>query len=182
MSYEPVVLKRDVEAIQIPYGQKHTLTAGTQVAITQTLGGSFTVQTDIGLLVRIEGKDGDALGKKIPREAERKPANAEGAVLETLVWEQLRTVYDPEIPINVVDLGLIYECKIFALPEGGNKIEGKMSMTAPGCSMGDVLKGDAKRVIKAIPNVKEVNVEVVFDPPWNQSMMSEAAKLQLGMM
>ncbi len=181
-SYEPVTLKRDVEAIQIPYGEVLKLPAGSMVVITQQNPSNFTVQTERGMLVRLEGKDADALGKEVPVAPTVPVQPASGPVLEQLVWEQLKTVYDPEIPVNVVDLGLIYECKILKVNGDAHRVEVKMAMTAPGCSMGDVLKMDAKKALQAIPGVKEAEVEVVFDPPWSQSMMSEAARLQLGMM
>lgn len=179
-SYEPITLKRDVEAIQIPYGEKHLLPAGSMVVLTQQNPSNFTVQTERGLLVRIEGKDGDALGREKPKGAAPPAQPATGAVLEQLVWEGLKTVYDPEIPVNIVDLGLVYEVKILKAEEDQHRIEVKMSMTAPGCAMGDVLKLDAEKALMAIPGVRQAAVEVVFDPPWNQSMMSEAARLQLG--
>ena len=147
--------------------------------ITQSLGGQFTVTTDEGALLRIDDKDADALGE---RSAPAQAPASEGEFDEQQVWEQLRTVFDPEIPVNLVDLGLIYHCQAVPLPEGGHRVEIKMSMTAPGCGMGDVLKEDVQRKIQGVPGVREVDVEVVWDPPWDASRMSDAARLQLGWM
>ena len=177
----PVVLERDCEATRIPSGSKVVLPAGTRVAITQSLGGQFTVTTDEGALLRIAGKDADALGERAATAAVPAPA-VEGAFDEQQVWEQLRTVFDPEIPVNLVDLGLIYQCQAAPTPEGGQRVEIKMSMTAPGCGMGDVLKEDVRRKVQGVPGVREVDVEVVWDPPWDASRMSDAARLQLGWM
>ena len=172
---QSVTLTRDCPAIAIPAGTPQLLKAGTTVRVTQTLGGSYTVSA-MGALYRIEDKDADALG-------ERGPA-AEGAAppefSEKMVWDQLRTIYDPEIPVNIADLGLIYRCDIVDHPEGGKKIDVDMSLTAPGCGMSDVLKADVEKKLRRLPDVKEVNVQVVFDPPWGPGRMSEAAKLQLG--
>ena len=181
MPYEYVVISRNCEGIQIPTGNKIMLPKGTQVRITQSLGGSFTIMTDYGYMVRILEADGDAIGKKAPSAVKTQEA-VEGAPLEKLVWGQLSTCYDPEIPINIVELGLVYECKITPLPDGGNRINVKMTLTAPGCGMGESIKRDAEAKIHRLPDVKEVNVEVVWDPPWDQSKMSQAAKLQLGLM
>jgi len=141
------------------------------------------VTTDERELLRIANKDADALRER-PAEtpvAPQAPAS-EGEFDEQLVWEQLRTVFDPEIPVNLVDLGLIYHCQAVPLPEGGRRVEIKMSMTAPGCGMGDVLKEDVRRKVQSVPGVREVDVEVVWDPPWDASRMSDAARLQLGWM
>lgn len=175
---EPIVLAREVDATQIPSGIPHKLAAGTTVRIMQSLGGSYTVMTDVGYMVRIDAKDIDALGLA--------PAPSSGATetpaefSENLVWDQLRTVYDPEIPVNVVDLGLIYSCQISPVADG-NKIDIKMTMTAPGCGMSDVLKADIQRKLLSLPTVKELNVDVVFDPPWHPGKMTEGARLQLGL-
>jgi probable FeS assembly SUF system protein SufT len=173
-----IVLARDCQATQIPSGSKVTLPAGTRVSITQSLGGQFTVTTDEGGLFRIASEDADALGERATTAAPM----IEGPFEEEQVWEQLRTVFDPEIPVNLVDLGLIYRCEAVPLPDGGNRVEIDMSMTAPGCGMGDVLKEDVRRKVQGVPGVREVQVEVVWDPPWDASRMSEAAKLQLGWM
>src|SRR5438309_1097910 len=175
----PIALARDLEATRIPSGSPARLAAGTRVEITQSLGGQFTVATDDGALFRIAGKDADALGQQ-PVEAAA--AAVEGTFDEQRVWEELRTVFDPEIPVNLVDLGLIYRCEAVPLPDGGHRVEVDMSMTAPGCGMGDVLKEDVRRKVQSVPGVREVQVEVVWDPPWDAGRMSDAARLQLGWM
>lgn len=174
---EQIVLSREVDATQIPSGIPHRLAAGTRVRLMQSLGGSYTVMTDVGYMARIDAKDADALGLS-PVAAST--AEAPAKFSEDLVWEQLRTVYDPEIPVNVVDLGLIYSCQISPVAEG-NRIDIKMTMTAPGCGMSDVLKADIQRKLSGLPTVQELNVEVVFDPPWHPGRMTEGARLQLGL-
>jgi probable FeS assembly SUF system protein SufT len=176
---EPISLSRSCAVIGIPTGISATIPAGTSVRVMQHLGTGYTVLTEYGQMFRIDNKDADAIGMPVieaPDVAAAEPV----AFSENLVWDQLKTVYDPEIPVNIVDLGLIYSCVIVPLDEGGKKIDVKMSMTAPGCGMGDVLKRDVETKVALVPEVKEVSVEVVFDPPWNPSRMSEAAKLQLG--
>ena len=158
---ELIELKRDVEATQIPSGYKVMLPQGTRVQITQSLGGHFTVMTDMGHLVRIANNDGDALGAEAVEQAQE-AAKEEGPFELERVMEELKTVYDPEIPVNVVDLGLIYECKADPLPDGGHKVEIKMSMTAPGCGMGDILREDVRRKVAVLPGVAEVDVELVL--------------------
>jgi probable FeS assembly SUF system protein SufT len=176
---EPITVSRDVPVIGIPSGAPGRLATGTSVRVMQHLGSGYTILTEYGQMFRVDGKDADALG--LPVEQTPEPSSAEPiAFSEGLVWDQLKTVYDPEIPVNIVDLGLIYACDITPLDAGGKKIDVKMSMTAPGCGMGDVLKRDVEQKVARVPEVKEVNVEVVFDPPWNPGRMSEAAKLQLG--
>jgi probable FeS assembly SUF system protein SufT len=177
--YEFISLKRECEGIEIPSGMLRVLPAGTRVRISQYLGNSYTVVSDMGGMCRIDSKDADALGLALPATTEEAPA-AEQPFTEKLVWDQLKTVYDPEIPVNIVDLGLIYSCKIDSLEEGGKKIDVDMSLTAPGCGMADVLKADVQTKLSRLPEVKTVNVQVVFDPPWTAGRMSEAAKLQLG--
>ncbi|MGZ6124550.1 MAG: putative Fe-S cluster assembly protein SufT [Myxococcales bacterium] len=172
-----VVLGRDCPATRIPSGEPAILSAGTRAEITQSLGDHFTIVTDQGLF-RIAGNDADALGQRASAPVEA----GEGPFEEERVWEQLRTVFDPEIPVNLVDLGLIYACRALPLPQGGHRVEVEMSMTAPGCGMGDVLKEDVRRKVQGVPGVREVSVEVVWDPPWDPSRMSDAAKLQLGWM
>lgn len=177
----PITLSRDCEVIEIPDGNKVTLPAGTEVMITQALGGTYTLRTDRGYLVRIAAQDTDAIG--VENVATSQPEAApvvDGTELEKLVWEQLKTVYDPEIPVNVVDLGLVYLCQATPLPDGGHNVKVRMTLTAPGCGMGDVLKSDAQSKISRVPGVSEVEVEIVLDPPWDQSMMSEEAKFELG--
>jgi probable FeS assembly SUF system protein SufT len=176
-------LTRDTEAAEIPYGGKVQLTAGTVVTITQALGGSYTVLTPNGYMVRIAGKDADALGEEFAAEAAKHAAtNADGKTVEQMAWEQLRTCYDPEIPVNIVDLGLVYECAVAPTAENENKVAVKFTLTAPGCGMGDYLREDIKGKLLTIPGVKEAEVQVVLEPVWNQSMMSDAARLQLGLM
>lgn len=178
-SNEPVVLYRDVRGVMVPAGAEVTLKAGQAGYITQALGGSFTVYVD-GNLFRIAGEDADALGKEVIKPIELPPNATDDDVLEA-VWNQLRTCYDPEIPINIVDLGLVYECEVKPAEDGTRIVAVKMTLTAPGCGMGDILVDDARDKIERIPTIKEARVELVFDPPWNQSMMSEAARLQTGM-
>jgi len=180
VSNEQIVLSRDVDATQIPSGIPHRLTAGTQVRLMQALGGSYTVMTDIGYMVRVDASDADALGLAPSLASSAAASDTPQEFSEKLVWDKLKTVYDPEIPVNVVDLGLIYDCQIAPVAEG-NKIDIKMTMTAPGCGMADVLKSDIQRKISDLPTVKELNVEVVFEPPWHPGKMSEAARLQLGL-
>lgn len=178
-----VVLRRDCAATQIPNGTAMMLPSGTQVRITQSLGGTYTVMTSNGYLARIASKDADALGLESVVFSASAPATAVGpAELEKLVWDQLRTCFDPEIPVNIVDLGLVYHCEVKPLPDGDNDVAVKFTLTAPGCGMGDVLKVDIESKVISLPNVKDVDVEVIFDPPWNQDMMTEAAKLELGML
>jgi probable FeS assembly SUF system protein SufT len=176
---EPVVIYRDVNAVMVPAGAEMTLKAGQAGYITQALGGSFTLYVD-GNLFRIAGEDADALGKEVIKPLELPPNATDDDILE-VVWNQLRTCYDPEIPINIVDLGLVYECEVKPAGDGNRTVEVKMTLTAPGCGMGEILVDDAKDKIERIPTVIEAKVELVFDPPWNQSMMSEAARLQTGM-
>ena len=180
---ESIILSRDCEAIQIPSGKKVMLPAGSQVTVTQSLGGTYTVVTGQGDMVRIANKDADAIGKEAEASQAEKLTVVEGpADLETLVWDQLKTCFDPEIPVNIVDLGLVYHCQVTPLPEGGNKVDVKFTLTAQGCGMGGVLKADMQSKILSLSDVKDVDVEVVFDPPWEPSMMSDAAKIQLNMM
>mgnify|MGYP001575915949 FL=1 len=180
---EPIILSRDCEAIQIPSGKKVMLPAGSQVTVTQSLGGTYTVVTGQGDMVRIANKDADAIGKEAEASQAEKLTVVEGpADLEKLVWDQLKTCFDPEIPVNIVDLGLVYHCQVTPLPEGGNKVDVKFTLTAQGCGMGGVLKADMQSKILSLSDVKDVDVEVVFDPPWEPSMMSDAAKIQLNMM
>jgi probable FeS assembly SUF system protein SufT len=176
---EPLTLSRACEVIEIPSGIHGTLPAGAVVRIMQSLGSGYTVATDRGYMYRVEAKDTDALGLSNAAMAQE-PAVREGPFSEQMVWDQLRTVYDPEIPVNIVDLGLVYSCVITPLAQGVNRVHIKMSMTAPGCGMGNVLKADVESKLSRLPSIKEVYVEVVFDPPWHPGLMSDAAKLQLG--
>jgi len=170
---------RDVPAREIPSGTPITLKAGDPIIITQSLGGSYTVMTPVGFLARIDGKDADAIGEPVVAED---AAADEGKTTEQRAWDQLKTCYDPEIPVNIVDLGLVYSCALSPRPEGGEKIDVKFTLTAPGCGMGDVLREDIKGKLLTVPGIQEADVQVVFDPPWSLQMMSDAAKLQLGMM
>lgn len=179
-SPQTVALTRDVIGTLIPAGTKVELPSGTNATITQALGGSYTVQVE-GHLFRIEGKDADALGKEAAKGVEV-PENATDEDLEKAVWEQLRTCYDPEIPINIVELGLIYECRLDPIPDGKRKATIRMTLTAPGCGMGDILVADAKAKVLEVPGIAEADVQLVFDPPWTQDKMSEAARLQAGLM
>ena len=177
---EPFTIERDVNAIIIPAGETIILRENTTGFITQALGGSFTVYVE-GNLFRIAGTDADALGKE-PVPPPAVPDNPTDKDIEDVIWKQLRTCYDPEIPIDIVNLGLVYRCDVKARPDGLRTVEVDMTLTAPGCGMGDVLVQDAKEKISIVPTVAEVNVELVFDPPWNQGMMSDEARLQTGMM
>jgi probable FeS assembly SUF system protein SufT len=179
-SNEPVTLIRDVSAIIIPAGEAITLREGTEGFITQALGGSFTVYVE-GNLFRISGVDADALGKD-PVPPPSVPEDATDQEIEEVIWEQLKTCYDPEIPVDIVNLGLVYRCEVAPLGNGERAVSVDMTLTAPGCGMGDVLVQDAREKIAVIPTVSHVNVELVFDPPWNVGMMSEEARLQTGMM
>ena len=177
---EPFSLSRDVNAVIIPAGEELLLREGTSGFITQALGGSFTVYVE-GNLFRIAGIDADALGKQ-PVPPPEIPENASDADIEAVIWEQLKTCYDPEIPVNIVDLGLIYRCEVTPLHDGQRSVEVDMTLTAPGCGMGDILVQDAREKISIVPTVAAVKVELVFDPPWNMGMMSEEARLQTGLM
>lgn len=180
--HELVTLTRDVEAAVVPVGTKVTLQSGEQAQITQSLGGSITVIVN-GNMFRIDGKNADALGWEIPASPAPAPAEAPAVTpeeLEQKIWDSMRACYDPEIPVNIVDLGLIYDCAITPVGEGANRVDVKMTLTAPGCGMGPVLQQDVETNLLSIPGVQEANIELVWEPPWNQSMMSEAAKLQLG--
>jgi len=169
-----------VQAVIIPAGIEVKLRTGSVGYLTQSLGGSFTVYVE-GNLFRIAGEDADAIGKEPPTRPELPPGATDEDVRK-LVWDQLRTCYDPEIPINIVDLGLIYECEVMPNEDGSRNVDVKMTLTAPGCGMGDFLAQDVKDKIEAIPTIRQARVEIVFDPPWNQSMMSEAARLETGML
>src|SRR3954465_3384662 len=175
-------LSRDVEAILIPAGTKSTIPEGTPGVITQTLGGSYTIATYQGL-ARVAEKDLDALGlqkSSAPTTAE-KPTTTNGDVDEKAVWDQLRQCYDPEIPVNIVDLGLVYDCQLHKSENGGTKVDVKMTLTAPGCGMGPAIAHDAQSKILSIEGVDEAEVQLVWDPPWNQNMISEAGRMKLGM-
>ena len=177
---EPIVLARDCKAIMVPQGNEVTLPAGQSGYITQALGGSFTVFVD-GNLFRIGGTDADALGKE-PPDPLVLAADAADVDVERLVWQQLKTCYDPEIPVNIVDLGLIYDCSVEKDADGRRTVHVSLTLTAPGCGMGDILVDDVRSKLERIPTVAEADVELTFDPPWNHAMMSEVAKLETGML
>jgi probable FeS assembly SUF system protein SufT len=181
-SNEAKILTRDVEASVVPVGTKVTLQKGGQAYIMQSLGGSYTVVVN-GNMFRVDGKNADALGIQ----TEAKPAATAGGPttqeqLEKQVWDALKTCYDPEIPVNIVDLGLIYDCHLSPAGENSFKADVKMTLTAPGCGMGPMLAQDVQSKLLNLEPIDEANVELVWDPPWNQGMMTEAAKLQLGLM
>lgn len=178
-SNETVALTRDCVAVVIPAGDKVTLEAGTPVTVTQALGGSFTVWV-AGNLFRIAGGDADALGKEAD-EGPRLADDASDEDVERLVWEQMKTCFDPEIPINIVDLGLIYRCEVEQVGPRRRCVHIDMTLTAPGCGMGDILVADVRDKVLQVPTVEDAEVEMTFDPPWSLHMMSEAAKLQTGM-
>jgi probable FeS assembly SUF system protein SufT len=177
-----VVTTRDIDALQIPDGTKVLLNEGTPVRITQALGGSITVMTDFGQMLRVDAADADALGL----DGEEVTAIASSGEptegpLEDRVWSVLRTIFDPEIPVNIVELGLVYDCAVGADEEDGKRdISIKMTLTAPACGMGPVLVEDVRRKLEGMPDVRQADIELVFDPPWNPDMMTEAARLQLG--
>jgi probable FeS assembly SUF system protein SufT len=180
-----LTLSRDVEAIQIPSGDVVPLPMGTKVIITQSLGGTYTVATDFGL-ARIAQKDADALGidpaqQKTEETATSSNIPTDVSDVETQVWAQLRHVYDPEIPVNIVDLGLVYDCQVIDTGDGGKKAEVKMTLTAPGCGMGPTIAADAQGRIMTLEEIDDASVEVVWDPPWNQDMISIEGKMKLGM-
>ncbi len=175
---ERIALTREVEAIQIPSGDTVTLPAGLHVMITQNLGGTYTVATDFGL-ARITAKDADALGIDEESQAKDKVAVKDGD-LEGAVWEQLKQVYDPEIPVNIVDLGLVYDCQLEE-EDGGTVVSVKMTLTAPGCGMGPTIAADAQSRIMTLDPIKDAQVELVWDPPWTQDMISEEGKMKLGL-
>jgi len=176
---EPFVVNREVRAVLVPAGAEVKLRPGQAGYITQALGGSFTVYVE-GNLFRIAGEDAEAIGKESIRPPELPPDSTDDDVRK-LAWEQMRTCYDPEIPINIVDLGLVYTCDVISNEDGTRIVDVQITLTAPGCGMGDILVDDVKDKIGRIPTVREARVSLTFDPPWNQSMMSEAARLQTGM-
>jgi probable FeS assembly SUF system protein SufT len=185
MARTPVHLLRHLEVLQVPSGFKVVLPEGTSVVVQQSLGGQFTAMTEQGGLVRIEGQDADALGPEFVEEARKhetaRASAAEGPFDEAKVWEALGEVYDPEIPASIVELGLVYLVAAESI-DGGKRVRVQMTLTAPGCGIGPVLVEDVRRKVLGVPGVKDADVELVFDPPWDPSRMSEAAKLQLGFM
>jgi probable FeS assembly SUF system protein SufT len=177
--HEPFIIQREVDAVMVPSGHGIKLQPGLAGFISQALGGSFTLYIE-GNLYRLAGGDADAIGKE-PMRVPELPPNATEEDVKRLAWEQMKTCYDPEIPVNIVDLGLIYDCDVTANEDGTRRVEVKMTLTAPGCGMGEVLVQDVREKIEQIPTVKQADVELVFDPPWRREMMSPAAQLQTGM-
>ncbi|MFI5335589.1 MAG: putative Fe-S cluster assembly protein SufT [Opitutales bacterium] len=174
-------LTRDVVAHQIPSGDKHILNAGGMVYIHQVLGGSYTVQTGTGLY-RITGADADAIGETVAAAASPLPAGTAAVAPDPeAVWSQLRTVFDPEIPVNIVDLGLVYTMDVSKQDDGNHRVDVQMTLTAPGCGMGPVIAEDAKSKILLVPGVADADVRITWEPPWNQSMISEEGKMKLGL-
>jgi len=186
---EPIALRRAVEVTLVPSGEKHVLAEGSWVVLQQILGGHFTVMTERGGLARIADSDADALGEAVAEQA-RKAAEAEKSKVdaakdrpfdEQLVWDALKKVFDPEIPASIVDLGLVYECRAEALQDGRRKVTIRMTLTAPGCGVAPLILDDVRERVAKVPGVSEVDVDLVFEPPWTPARMSDAAKLQLGM-
>jgi probable FeS assembly SUF system protein SufT len=176
---EMIKLSRDCPAVAVPAGQRVMIGEGADVGLVQALGGSYTITTQ-GRMFRIDAKDADALGKE-PTPRPELPEDASDEEVEKLIWDQMRGVYDPEIPINIVDLGLIYRCEVQPNAHGGRSVYIDMTLTAPGCGMGNVIATDVWNRVMEVPTVEEAKVEVVFDPPWDASRMTEAARLQTGM-
>ena len=179
---EEITFSRNAEAIMIPSGEKVLVPQGSQATITQSLGGTFTLITARGLMVRVSGHEVEAIGKTAQVSSDVAAEEITPEKLEALVWDALKTCYDPEIPVNIVDLGLVYLCELEEAPQGGKDVKIKMTLTAPGCGMGPVLASDVKMKVEKLPGVHNADIDVVFDPVWDRSMMSEAARLQLGMM
>jgi probable FeS assembly SUF system protein SufT len=177
---EETTALRRVAAVQIPDGTSVQIDQGTRLFITQELGGNFTVMTENGAMLRIDQRNADALGKEVEVTEIDLAVAEDPEAMEERIWEQMKRCYDPEIPVNIVDLGLVYDCQLSAGNEGGQRVTIKMTLTAPGCGMGPVLADDVRARVKEVPGVEEVEVELVFDPPWNQNMMSDVARLQLG--
>ncbi|MEQ1853473.1 MAG: putative Fe-S cluster assembly protein SufT [Chthoniobacteraceae bacterium] len=181
MEHSEKILLRDCEAIRIPSGETFTMKKGARVVLTQALGGSYTVATDEGL-ARITEGNADALGLEVaPKEPAPKAAAGAVKVDDRAVWDQLKTCYDPEIPVNIVDLGLVYDCTVEQPESQPAKVNVKMTLTAPGCGMGPTIAAEARSKIESVPGVGEAAVELVWDPPWNQAMISEAGKMKLGL-
>ena len=178
----PVRLTRDCDAVTVPHGERVALNAGGEVEIVQQLGTSVTVRTQMGTLLRVDGSDVDALGLKESRATRVRVSTSAGTFEFEAVIDALKGVYDPEIPVNIVDLGLVYRCDEVPLDDGRRRIEIDMTMTAPGCGMGEVLRGDAARAVQSLPGVDEVDVAIVWDPPWSRNRISEAARLELGLL
>jgi len=176
---QPCQFERDCDVVMIPSGDELTMPIGTVGYITQSLGGSFTVFVD-GNLFRVAGEDADAIGKE-PVMPPSLPTDATTDDVEKLIWSQIKTCYDPEIPVNIVELGLIYSCELDTDESGQRYVRVMMTLTAPGCGMGDILVEDVRSKIQIIPTISRVDVELTFDPPWNHQMMSDVARLETGM-
>jgi probable FeS assembly SUF system protein SufT len=181
-SSKPIILKRECTAVLVPSGEKITLAAGSGVWLTQSLGGGYTVMTERGYMAHLDGQEGDALGMAAVSalRPEEVTTNASIEEIEKLVWGQLRSCFDPEIPVNIVDLGLIYHFGVTRLAQGGYRTEVHFTLTAQGCGMGEILKEDILKKLLAVPGIRDAEVALVWDPPWNQRMISDTAKLQLG--
>jgi probable FeS assembly SUF system protein SufT len=182
---ETVRFTRDVEVIQVPSGDRMVVHEGDSGLITQAMGGTFTIVTNNGFMVRLQEKDADSIGREDVAEQAKQKLASEVASAEEMneqVWEQLRTCYDPEIPVNIADLGLIYKCEVEPLEIGGYEVDIDMTLTAPGCGMGDVLAAEVQDKLLQLPQLKSANVNIVFDPPWDYHMIPDATKLTLGMM
>jgi len=176
---QPCTFERDCDVVMIPSGDAVTIPAGTSAYITQALGGSFTVFVD-GNLFRVSGMDADAIGRE-PILPPSLPENASNDDVEKLLWDQLKTCYDPEIPVNIVDLGLVYSCEVDVEESGERVVAVQLTLTAPGCGMGDILVDDVRSKLELVPTVSRVDVSLVFEPPWNHTMMSDVARLETGM-
>jgi probable FeS assembly SUF system protein SufT len=181
MSDRNRTLSREVEAVMVPYGNKFVIPAGSTIALLQTLGGSFTIQGDFGM-ARLDGQYADAIGEP-PQTNDLAHATTgdDGAPNEELLWNQLRKVYDPEIPVDIVDLGLVYSLEVTKREQGGHKVDVAMTLTAPGCGMGPAIAEDAKTKLMQVPGVDEADVHLVWEPCWNQNMISEEGKMKLGL-
>jgi len=176
---EAIQLKRECDVIAIPSGRRQKLPIDTTVRVVQCRGGSYTVSTSLHTMYRIDARDADALG--YDASSSGKAPSSQGPLTEQMVWDTLKTVFDPEIPVNIVDLGLVYSCVISPGQQGGRAIAVRMAMTAPGCGMSDVLKSDVESRLARLPEVTQTDVQVVFDPPWTPDRMSQATRLQLGL-
>lgn len=177
---QPIVVRRPVKAMQVPSGEAADFEPGQTGVLAQALGGSYTIYA-YGSLWRIDGRDGDAIGMPVRERAARPPSPSD-AQLEQWVWEELREVYDPEIPCNIVDLGLVYRCELAKQPDGQYHVVVAMTVTAPGCGVGEQLCEEAADRLVALPRIAEARVDLVFDPPWSRGMMTEAARLTLGLL
>lgn len=180
MQHREITLTRDCKVVLIPSGEESSLPAGSPVIITQSLGGTYTVATQTGL-ARIAEADADALGLEVEKKEAPAVAAGGGDVKEDDVWAQLKNVYDPEIPVNIVDLGLVYDLALGRSEAGGTTVNVKMTLTAPGCGMGPTIAADARSRILTLPGVESAEVELVWSPPWNQGMITEAGRMKLGL-